>query len=100
MPPGKRAAGGRAGALTMPRCVAFLRAINVGGHTVKMARLRTLFETLGFHEVEAFIPSGNDLFDTRAGVPAVAREIAVALQKAVGDAVCAVVRSGEASGRG
>ena len=29
----------------MPRFIAFLRAINVGGHTVKMEHLRTLFET-------------------------------------------------------
>src|SRR5258706_8436007 len=81
MPPGKRAAGGRAGALTMPRCVAFLRAINVGGHTVKMDRLRTVFETLGFDEVETFIAIGNVLFDTRAGVPAVGRKIEAPLQE-------------------
>src|SRR5258707_1803833 len=95
MPPGKRAAGGRAGALTMPRCVAFLRAINVGGHTVKMDRLRTLFQTLGFDEVETFIASGNVLFDTRAGVPAVERKIEAALQKALGYEVRAFVPSGE-----
>ncbi len=79
----------------MPRCVAFLRAINVGGHTVKMDRLRTLFETLGFDEVETFIASGNVLFDTRAGVPAVERKIEAALQKALGYEVRAFVRSGE-----
>ena len=32
----------------MTRMIAFLRAINVGGHTVKMDRLRTLFEEMGF----------------------------------------------------
>jgi uncharacterized protein (DUF1697 family) len=32
----------------MPRLVAFLRAINVGGHTVTMERLRTPFQDLGF----------------------------------------------------
>ncbi|MGI8917119.1 MAG: DUF1697 domain-containing protein, partial [Pyrinomonadaceae bacterium] len=36
----------------MPKYVAFLRAINVGGHVVKMDRLRTLFEALGFTKVE------------------------------------------------
>jgi uncharacterized protein (DUF1697 family) len=30
----------------MPKYVAFLRAINVGGHTVKMEYLRGLFEAL------------------------------------------------------
>jgi uncharacterized protein (DUF1697 family) len=50
----------------MPRYLAFLRAINVGGHTVKMGRLRQLFEALGFTNVETFIASGNVIFDTRA----------------------------------
>jgi uncharacterized protein (DUF1697 family) len=95
MPPGKRAAGDRAAALTMPRCVAFLRAINVGGHTVKMDRLRALFETLGFDEVETFIASGNVLFDTRAGVLAVERKIEAALQKALGYEVRTFVRTAD-----
>jgi len=48
----------------MSRYVAFLRAINVGGHTVKMEVLRQLFEMLGFSEVETFIASGNVVFET------------------------------------
>jgi len=46
----------------MTRYIAFLRAINVGGHTVKMDTLRALFESLGFLNVETFIASGNVLF--------------------------------------
>jgi len=46
----------------MPRYVAFLRAINVGGRVVKMDVLRTLFEGLGLSSVETFIASGNVLF--------------------------------------
>ncbi|MFS8086576.1 MAG: DUF1697 domain-containing protein, partial [Acidobacteriota bacterium] len=30
----------------MPKYVAFLRAINVGGHTVKMTQLKSIFESL------------------------------------------------------
>jgi uncharacterized protein (DUF1697 family) len=48
----------------MTRYIAFLRAINVGGHTVKMDRLRQLFESLGFSNVETFIASGNVGFET------------------------------------
>jgi uncharacterized protein (DUF1697 family) len=48
----------------MPRYVAFLRAINVGGHTVKMDALRRLFEALGFSGVETFIASGNVVFES------------------------------------
>ena len=51
----------------MPRYVAFLRAINVGGaHTVKMDVLRRAFEALGFSGVSSFIASGNIIFDTPA----------------------------------
>jgi uncharacterized protein (DUF1697 family) len=48
----------------MTKYVAFLRAINVGGHTVKMDHLRSLFESLGFSNVETFIASGNVIFDS------------------------------------
>jgi uncharacterized protein (DUF1697 family) len=48
------------------RYAAFLRAINVGGHTVKMAALRVMFEELGFGRVETFIASGNVIFDSSA----------------------------------
>jgi uncharacterized protein (DUF1697 family) len=47
----------------LTRYVAFLRAINVGGHVVKMDHLRKLFEALGFSNVETFIASGNVIFD-------------------------------------
>ena len=54
----------------MPRLFAFLRAINVGGRTIKMERLRREFEVFGFPGVETFIASGNVIFlGTRAGRP-------------------------------
>ena len=46
----------------MPRLIAFLRAINVGGHNVTMEKLRKQFEALGCEEVETFIASGNVIF--------------------------------------
>lgn len=48
----------------MSRYVAFLRAINVGGHVVKMDALRRMFEAIGFSGVETVIASGNVIFDT------------------------------------
>jgi uncharacterized protein (DUF1697 family) len=48
------------------RYVAFLRAINVGGHVVKMERLRQLFGEMGYTDVETFIASGNVIFSTTA----------------------------------
>ena len=46
--------------------MALLRAINVGGRTVKMDRLRAVFEELDLDNVSTFIASGNVLFDATA----------------------------------
>ncbi len=47
----------------MPTHIALLRAINVGGTgKLPMADLRTLCETLGFHDVRTYIQSGNVVF--------------------------------------
>src|SRR5271155_3083597 len=50
----------------MPKYVAFLKAINVGGHVVKMDQLRELFSSLKFSNVETFIASGNVIFETKS----------------------------------
>lgn len=50
----------------MTKYIAFLRAINVGGHNVKMDELKKHFESLGFSNVETFIASGNVIFETSA----------------------------------
>jgi len=51
------------------RYIAFLRAINVGGHVIRMEHLRERFQSLGFSNVETFIASGNVIFDTSARDP-------------------------------
>lgn len=76
------------------RHVAFLRAINVGGHIVKMDALRTTFADLGFASVETFIASGNVIFETRSKDPAaMERRIEQRLEKVLGYAVATFVRS-------
>ena len=78
----------------MPRYVAFLRAINVGGHTVKMDRLRVLFEELGLANAETVIASGNVLFDSRAkDITSLERKIERHLESALGYAVATFVRA-------
>lgn len=74
--------------------IAFLRAINVGGHTVKMDRLRRLFEELGFSEVETFIASGNVIFDApvEAGRGLIA-QIETHLRQALGYDVATFIRT-------
>lgn len=47
----------------MPRFVALLRGINVGGNNViKMTALRECFERMGFADVSTYIQSGNVIF--------------------------------------
>jgi len=47
--------------------VAFLRAINVGGHTIlKMADLKRMFESFGLENVQTSIQSGNVIFESEA----------------------------------
>jgi uncharacterized protein (DUF1697 family) len=50
----------------VPRRIAFLRAINVGGHVVKMDHLRKLLTSLGLENVETVIASGNVVLDARS----------------------------------
>jgi uncharacterized protein (DUF1697 family) len=45
------------------RYVALLRAVNVGGRKVEMARLRAAVAELGFENVATYIASGNLFFD-------------------------------------
>ncbi len=78
----------------MTRYIAFLRAINVGGHTVKMADLRTLFEALGFSEVETFIASGNVIFSEKSkNVAALQRRIEAHLRESFGFEVATFIRT-------
>lgn len=78
----------------MPRCVAFLRAINVGGHTVRMAQLRELFTSLGLRGVETFIASGNVVFEAaEADADRLERRIERHLTDALGYPVDTFIRA-------
>ena len=78
----------------MPRYVALLRAINVGGHTVEMKRLQKLFEGLGFADVATFIASGNVIFDSAKGTArALETRIAAHLEKSLGYEVATFLRT-------
>ena len=82
----------------MTRNITFLRAINVGGHTVKMADLRALFEGFGYTNVETFIASGQVIFDTPSSKGKNAPDkleaaIESGLEKALGYAVATFIRS-------
>lgn len=74
----------------MAQYVALLRGINVGGNAkVEMAKLRTVFESLGYEAVRTYINSGNVLFESSKDDFA---RIEPALVKAFGFPIRAIVR--------
>lgn len=78
----------------MPRYVAFLRAINVGGHTVAMAALRKHFEEAGCCDIETVIASGNVLFGSSSRSAAVLeKRIAAHLEARLGYPVATFLRT-------
>lgn len=77
-----------------PRTFAFLRAINVGGHTVTMEKLRRIFSALGLKEVETFIASGNVVFASPStGARVLQSKIEDRLQASLGYEVKTFLRS-------
>lgn len=78
----------------MTRYFTFLRAINVGGHTVKMDVLRQLFESLGFSNVETFIASGNVIIEAKtADGKSLEKKIEKALKETLDYEVATFVRT-------
>ena len=78
----------------MPKYIAFLKAINVGGHTVKMDHLKKLFEQMSFEKVETFIASGNVVFETKSKtVDSIKKKIEAELEKSFGYKVATFIRT-------
>lgn len=80
----------------MPKFVALLRGINVGGkNIVPMAELRALGEELGFTNVQTLLQSGNVVFESApASNSELERRWAAAIEKRFGLKIDMVVRSG------
>lgn len=76
------------------RYIALLRGVNVGGHVVKMDRLRALFAELGLANVRTYIQSGNVFFDTEeTDRAALVERIEAHLRAALGYAVPVFLRT-------
>ncbi len=74
--------------------IAFLRAINVGGHVVKMDALAIVFEQLGFGNVATFIASGNVIFtSTGKDTAKLEPRVEQGLEKALGYPVTTFIRT-------
>lgn len=69
----------------MPKHVALLRGINVGGHNkVAMADLRKIVASLGHTDITTYIQSGNVVFATEETDTAA---LAASLERAIADAL-------------
>lgn len=78
----------------MPRYVAFLGSVNVGGNQLKMAELRAALDAKGFENVGTVVASGNVLFDhSRATDPQLEAEIAKVIVDRFGIETFVAVRS-------
>jgi uncharacterized protein (DUF1697 family) len=78
----------------MTTYIAFLRAINVGGHRVSMSVLKDLFLEQGFQNVKTYIASGNIIFDSKENNrPELERKIEQFLESALGYGVSTFIRT-------
>jgi uncharacterized protein (DUF1697 family) len=76
---------------TVPRQIALLRGVNVGGNKkVEMARLRALMEQLGYRHVRTHLNSGNVVF---SGPRRSEKHLEAAIAEAFGFEVPVVLRS-------
>jgi len=78
----------------LPKYIALLRAINVGGHTVKMDYLKKLFEQMGLEKVETFIASGNVIFETKSkNVESIKKKLETELERFLSYRVATFIRT-------
>ena len=80
----------------MPRYVALLRGINVGGNKkIAMADLRDLLSRLGYTDVRTHLQSGNAILSSPSGPARTARRIETGILDELGMSVRCLVRSGD-----
>ncbi len=79
----------------MTKYIAFLRAINVGGHAIiKMEDLKRMFKSFGLDNVQTYIQSGNIIFESKEDDAALLeRWIESQLEKAAGYSIQLFVRT-------
>ncbi|HEU5482620.1 MAG TPA: DUF1697 domain-containing protein, partial [Sphingomicrobium sp.] len=73
--------------------VALLRAVNLFGRPLRMADLKAIAEKLGLESPRTFIASGNLLFTSRKGEPAIKSALESALGKHMSRDVGVMVRT-------
>lgn len=81
----------------MGRCISMLRGINVGSQKrVNMQSLTSIFESLGFSNIQTYIQSGNVVFDHKYKDASKLKPVLeAALKKTLGFEIIATQRSTE-----
>lgn len=80
----------------MIKYVALLRGINVGGKTIRMGDLKTVFDSLGFTEIKTVLASGNVVFSSKeTDTVLLTKEIEQALAKTFGFSVSVTIRTAD-----
>ena len=79
----------------MNRYIAFLRAVNVGGHNkIKMNELKKIFVSLGYKDVKTLIQSGNVIFESSVkDSKIITKKIEKKLQSFIGNDVKVFIRT-------
>lgn len=78
--------------MTTRRLAVLLRAVNVGGFTLKMADFKAVLAEEGFENPETLLASGNAVVASEAAAEAVERQVEAALKARLGAAVDVFVR--------
>jgi uncharacterized protein (DUF1697 family) len=79
----------------MPRYVALLRGVNVGGRTLEIKALVKLFESEGLREVRSYIQSGNLIFSSTKATRELKERLQARIAERFGIEVAVILRSGE-----
>jgi uncharacterized protein (DUF1697 family) len=77
----------------VPKLVAFLRGMNLGGRRISNADLCAAFGALGFDEVSAFLASGNVVFSATGSPSAITRRVESGLAQQLGYVVPTFLRT-------
>lgn len=76
--------------------IALLRGINVGGHhKIKMAELKSMFQSMGFERVQTYIQSGNVLFEAEQDADSLRERIEHEIEKVFSISVTVIIRTSE-----
>jgi uncharacterized protein (DUF1697 family) len=77
----------------MPRYVAFLRGMNLGGRRIGNVELCGAVAALGFSDVSAFLASGNVIFDGPGSATAITERLESGLAEQLGYSVPTFLRT-------